>query len=189
MKRALGEIWVLFNFAIWNNCALIYTQWFIDDYLSKKGCYATGVRTTNNLWTNVLYVCISIFFATPTSKSFTLWRILHYCKQPFAVNLRTVIAYKRLFSHPWSWTRAHRTAKLRTVKFCFPRRTQNVSRSFRHLGPVFQSWSFALVSCCSWARHRRNGVRFLKYPHGLIDRYGIPVQRSISERDVSHPIY
>lgn len=49
MKRALGEIWVLFNFALNDNSALIYTQGFIDDYLSKKGCYATGVRTANNL--------------------------------------------------------------------------------------------------------------------------------------------
>ena len=40
----------------------------------------------------------------------------------------------------WSWTRAHRT------DVHFPKRTQNVSRSFRRFGPVFQSWAFALVS-------------------------------------------
>jgi len=64
-------------------------------------------------------------------------RIFLHCKN---------ILYFCLSAIRWSWTRARRTAKLRTVKFCFPRRTQNVSRSFRRLGPVFQSWAFALVS-------------------------------------------
>ena len=41
----------------------------------------------------------------------------------------------------------------------------------------------------SWARHRRNGVRFPKRPHDSFRvPSGVPVQRSISERDVSHPV-
>ena len=41
---------------------------------------------------------------------------------------------------------------------------------------------------CSWTRHRRNGVRFPKHPHGLIDRLRCSGPTSISKRDVSYPI-
>jgi len=58
-------------------------------------------------------------------------RIFLHCKN---------ILYFCLSAILWSWTRAHRT------DVHFPRRTQNVSRSFRRLGPVFHSWAFALVS-------------------------------------------
>ena len=41
---------------------------------------------------------------------------------------------------------------------------------------------------CSRVRLRRNGVRFPKRPHDSFRvPSGVPVQRSISERDVSHP--
>ena len=71
------------------------------------------------------------------------------------------------------------------------------SSPLRYLSPVIQSWAFALTSFSSWARHRRNGVRFPKRPH---DSFRVPslsfkffslwriFQRSISERDVSHPM-
>ena len=40
----------------------------------------------------------------------------------------------------------------------------------------------------SWTCHRRNGVRFPKRPHDSFRvPSGVPVQRSISERDVSYP--
>ena len=42
---------------------------------------------------------------------------------------------------------------------------------------------------CSWVRNRRNGVRFPKRPHDSFRvPSGVPVQRSISERDCSHPV-
>ena len=42
---------------------------------------------------------------------------------------------------------------------------------------------------CSWVRNRRNGVRFPKRPHDSFRvPSGVPVQRSISRRDCSHPV-
>ena len=44
-----------------------------------------------------------------------------------------------------------------------------VPSPLRCLFPMIRPWAFALVSW-SWTRHRRNGVRFPKYPHGCSSR-------------------
>ena len=65
----------------------------------------------------------------------------HDCEQSFAANLRTVIAYDRLFSHPaFSWARNRRNG----VRF--PKHPRNVSRSFRCSGPTFHFWARLLTS-------------------------------------------
>ena len=161
---------MLFNFSLLNNCALIYTQWFIDDYLSKIGCYEKRVRTANNLWTNVLSVCISTFLAMLTPKSFALWRIFqrsiserdvshpvklsskrhrlkpfevspHDCNQSFAANLRIVIAYERLFSHPMKLnSEKQKRRPLRQTS------TRLVPSPLRCLSPVIRFKTLFLIS-------------------------------------------
>ena len=119
----------------------------------------------------------------PTPKSFALWRILHDCEQSFAANLRTVIAYDRLFSHPvFSWARNRRNG----VRF--PKHPRNVSRSFRCSGPTFHFWARLLTSC-SWVRFRRNRVHFPNHTHIVFNDACVGlVQWSISNREDSHPV-
>ena len=112
--------------------------------------------------------------------------MLHFA---FSLNLVVELAIAEMVvSHPSSRVRAHSPAKLHTVKFCFPEYPHDCNQSFALFvssDSFLNAFSHIL---CSGARHRRNGVRFLKRPHDSFRvPYGVPVQRSISERDVSHP--
>ena len=189
MKRALGEIWVLFNFALNDNSALIYTQGFIDDYLSKKGCYATGVRTANNLWTNVLYVCISIFsqrphqnpshcegFCTTVNSPLRLTYEPSSSMNAFSHVLEVELGLTGLQNFAlWSFAsrdvrRTFHVPSVISVQCFSPERSPSY--------PILVEFVIAEMACVS-----RNILTV------LLTVYGIPVQRSISKRDVSHPVY
>ena len=81
----------------------------------------------------------------------------------------------------WSWTRAHRT------DVHFPNRSQNVSRSLRRFGPVYQSWAFALVSCV--VEHEKaetaSTSRTVRWTFHV--PCVAPVQCSVSKRFFSYP--
>ena len=80
-----------------------------------------------------------------------------------------------------SWTRKSRNS------VHFLNRPQNVSRSLRRSGPVFQSRAFALVSYVVDLGNR-NGVHF-PTPYDIVFTICVGlVQWSISTREDSHPI-
>ena len=108
----------------------------------------------------------------------------HDCKQSLTANLRTVIAYNRLFSHPMKLnSEKQKRRPLRQTS------TRLVPSPLRCLSPVIRFKTLFLVSClvelaiAEMACVSSNVRRTFHVPSG------VRVQRSISERDVSHPIY
>ena len=118
----------------------------------------------------------------PRSKSFALWRILHDCKQSFAANLRTVIAYERLFSHP---VVELAIAEMACVSW-------NIRRTL-HVPSVVSVQCFSPERSVSYPvklsskRHRLKPFEFS--PHGLTDRLRLNCEPSSPMNAFSHILW
>ena len=73
-------------------------------------------------------------------KSFTVWMIWNSIKAEWLHTVKSFLASVFLPHILWSWARNHRNG----VRF--PKRPQNVTRSFRRSGPTFHFWARLLAS-------------------------------------------
>ena len=135
------------NFALWLRRSGLLT-FFSSLVIQESLINCANERLRSRILShceNILSFCLSA--SHPLESSSKRHRLKpfevspHDCEQSFAANLRTVIAYDRLFSHPiFSWARNRRNG----VRF--PKHPQNVSRSFRCSGPTFHFWTRLLTS-------------------------------------------
>ena len=136
---------------------MMLTSCVVEFTIAEMACVSRNVRTTRSeslpaFRSNVPFLSAIVHILCSwvrKSRGSSLSRLVRTtCTKSLAANLRTVTQHSHCeywlnaFPHILcSWTWAHRT------DVHFPKRPQNVARSFRRSGPVFQSWAFALVSC------------------------------------------